>query len=170
MQRLKINAPIRSIQENLGFSWGFGKHMNFLSYFSFDTKIYFGQIQFLIFIISGYILLNNKNNKKFKQYFIYFILCIIIVLLIMGPNTYVSPYYLLYTFWPFINRVGYPDRLFPFLLLFSGLSSGILFKYINKNKNLKKHKHAILIIIILSIMISQILRSPWFRNHWIFFP
>lgn len=170
IQRGKAFDPIRPIHELLSNSWGFSGPNTILGYLNIESNIYIGHIQLFLILIGLFALLIFPNKNILKKYLVYLVLSLIIALCIMGPFHTLSPYYILYKYWPLINKLRVPSRLFPFLLVCTSYLVTLPFLYLNKYKFYKKYKYLIFIILILSIISLQIQHSSWLSNHWIYYP
>jgi len=158
IRKLNSYVIIRTIQENqLGY-WRLDSLREILN---MKFHLYMGIIQLTLVIIGSYLIF-----KKRKEFLMFFHMMIISLALIIGPVSSITPYYLLFKFWPFFDHLRVPFRMFPFFLFSLSVVAGIPLLEI---KDVKKRNHSI-IFLILIILLIQVFLSPWLFNLRIFFP
>lgn len=154
---------IRSLEENLTPGFRLNSLLNLVDP---NHKAFVGVITIFYFLISViYLFLKIERNNKI--WFWSLILMFIFSLLFMfGPITNLSPYYILYRYFPLINKFRVPLRFFPFLLL------SIINICTLALSTLLKGQSAILKIIFILLLwlslIMQYLSSSYFIGRYLY--
>jgi len=139
---------------------------SFWEFFSVNSHLYTGTLQILFAVFASYLIFSHY--RKYKTYIPFLIIALVVLLCMIGPFSIISPYYLLFRFWPFFDGLRVPFRMYPFFLLSISMLTGLVFVNIKSSKKLSRYRIQILIITI-SIILLQIILSPWLSYLHIYY-
>ncbi len=154
-------APIRTVEENMRGYWRL-KSIRELVYI--DHHLYAGWLQLGASLAGSYMLIMKK--KSINNFLPAIVMMLMALVMMIGPFAGYSPLNLLMRSWPYFNRLRVPFRIFPFFLIGISLLSGSVFTHFKRKSYIKP----LLLISMVTIMILQIILSPWMvgRVHMFF--
>ncbi len=162
-KRATFSSIPRTLSENMMNYWRLD---SFWEFFSVNSHLYTGTLQILFAVFASYLIFSHY--RKYKTYIPFLIIALVVLLCMIGPFSIISPYYLLFRFWPFFDGLRVPFRMYPFFLLSISMLTGLVFVNIKSSKKLSRYRIQILIITI-SIILLQIILSPWLSYLHIYY-
>jgi hypothetical protein len=158
IKRATVPAIVRTVEENMMDYWKLDSINELLN---INYHLYMGTIQFLLTFL-GIIII--WHYKEFRKYLPFLITAAFALICMIGPFSVLAPYYWLFKLWPYFNHLRVPFRIYPFFLLGYSVVASIFLLLLKKYK----HRSLLTAIIILTVIIGQILVSPWLSNYHIF--
>lgn len=166
-KRLDYIHAVRSIGENMTMFWRL--HSTKLLFDS-SSPYFIGLIPLILIILGVIIICLNYDQDRYKKYVPFVALWFFMLIAMMGPFSKLAPYYWLYKFWPFVENLRTPGRLFPFFWISSSILASMLFISLAESKRLHKYNCKILVAVICLLIVLYVFSSQLLTGHHIFFP
>ena len=164
INRIGVWTPTWSISRNLKI-----RH-NLTSIFelsNINSPLYLGIL--LLFVSIGLIYYYWRENR-FIRYIPFVVLIPVLILLMYGPSSVYLPYYWIYHYLPFYDKLRTPKRFFPILMMCFSIISSLVFVWLDGNTRFRKYRYGILVTLLILISLLQILPSAYMVSHHIFYP
>ncbi|MBU1201541.1 MAG: glycosyltransferase family 39 protein [Nanoarchaeota archaeon] len=166
LERINHSSNIRSLEQNLTPNRIL---ISFSDLISSKRSFSLSVVSLILSVLSMAFLFNKRSHQDLRKYLPFIFFLFFIPLCMLGPFSKFAPYYWLYTFWPLMDFLRVPKRLFPFFLLsVSILASYTFFRLINNKKIL--FIFGLFLFLIIIIFLTYIVPSPALMNYHLFTP
>jgi hypothetical protein len=149
--RLTTPSRIRTLEENSRNYWRLDSWRKILTA---DGHLTLGTLQTVLFAAGLFLVIKNTEDRA--KYLPFVILFFFVVACMVGPVSPFLPYYWLFAFWPFFDRIRVPFRMEPFALMALSVVASIWIVRLEGKPYLPW-----LVLIAIALLALQLRTGPW---------